>query len=51
MAVADGYAQAMRRPALVNLRTGVGLGNAMGNLLTAFQNKTSLIVNSGQRTQ
>ena len=49
MAMADGYAQAVRRPALVNLHTGAGLGNAMGNLLTAFQNKTPLIVTAGQQ--
>jgi benzoylformate decarboxylase len=51
MAIADGYAQATRRPALVNLHTGAGLGNAMGNLLTAFQNKTPLIVTAGQQTR
>ena len=51
IAMADGYAQAMRRPALVNLHTGAGLGNAMGNLLTAFQNKTPLIVTAGQQTR
>lgn len=28
--MADGYAQVMRRPALVNIHTGAGLGNAMG---------------------
>lgn len=42
--VADGYAQATRRPALVNLHTAAGLGNAVGCLLTAYQNKTPLIV-------
>ena len=51
IAIADGYAQATRRPALVNLHTGAGLGNAMGNLLTAFQNKTPLIVTAGQQTR
>jgi benzoylformate decarboxylase len=51
IAMADGYAQATRRPALVNLHTGAGLGNAMGNLLTAFQNKTPLIVTAGQQTR
>jgi benzoylformate decarboxylase len=51
MAMADGYAQVTRRPALVNLHTGAGLGNAMGNLLTAFQNKTPLIVTAGQQTR
>jgi benzoylformate decarboxylase len=49
--IADGYAQATRRPALVNLHTGAGLGNAMGNLITAFQNKTPLIVTAGQQTR
>src|SRR3984957_21355124 len=49
--IADGYAQATRRPALVNLHTGAGLGNTMGNLLTAFQNKTPLIVTAGQQTR
>jgi len=49
--IADGYAQATRRPALVNVHTGAGLGNAMGNLLTAFQNKTPLIVTAGQQTR
>jgi benzoylformate decarboxylase len=49
--IADGYAQAMRRPALVNLHTGAGLGNAIGTLVTAFQNKTPLIMTAGQQTR
>jgi benzoylformate decarboxylase len=49
--IADGYAQATRRPALVNLHTGAGLGNAIGNLITAFLNKTPLIVTAGQQTR
>lgn len=49
--MADGYAQATRRPALVNVHTGAGLGNAMGTLLTAYQNKTPLIVTAGQQTR
>ena len=51
IAMADGFAQATRRPALVNLHTGPGVGNAMGNLITAFQNKTPLIVTAGQQTR
>src|SRR4051812_16374903 len=51
IAMADGYAQATRRPALVNLHTAAGTGNAMGNLFTAFQNKTPLIVTAGQQTR
>src|SRR3954468_9287565 len=49
IAMADGFAQATRGPALVNLHTGAGVGNAMGNLGTAFQNKTPLIVTAGQQ--
>lgn len=49
--MADGFAQATRRPALVNVHTGAGLGNAMGTVLTAFQNKTPLIITAGQQTR
>jgi benzoylformate decarboxylase len=51
IAMADGFAQGTRRPALVNLHSGGGLGNAMGNLLTVFQNKTPLIITAGQQTR
>jgi benzoylformate decarboxylase len=51
IAMADGFAQASRGPALVNLHTAAGVGNAMGNLLTAFQNKTPLIVTAGQQVR
>ena len=51
IAMADGFAQATRRPALANLHTAAGLGNAMGNLLTAFENRTPLIVTAGQQTR
>ena len=49
LAMADGYSQATRRPAFVNLHTAPGMGNAMGNLATAYQNKTPLIVTAGQQ--
>ncbi len=51
LAMADGYAQATRRPALVNLHTFAGLGHAMGSLICAFYNKTPLIVTAGQQTR
>ncbi len=51
IAIADGFAQATGLPALVNVHTGGGSGNAMGNLITAFQNKTPLIVTAGQQTR
>ena len=50
IAIADGFAQATRHPALVNLHT-TATANAMGNLATAFQNKTPLIVTAGQQTR
>ncbi|HEX4159238.1 MAG TPA: benzoylformate decarboxylase [Rhizomicrobium sp.] len=51
IAMADGFAQATGRPALVNVHTGAGVGNAMGNLITASLNKTPLIVTAGQQTR
>ena len=51
LSMADGYAQATRRPALVNVHTAAGMGNLMANLTTAFQNKTPLIVTAGQQTR
>jgi benzoylformate decarboxylase len=51
IAMADGFAQATRRPALVNVHTAAGLGNAMGGLVTAYMNKTPLIVTAGQQTR
>lgn len=49
--MADGFAQATSRPAVVNVHTGPGTGNGMGALLTAAQNKTPLIVTAGQQTR
>ncbi len=51
VAMADGFAQATGRPALVNLHTSAGTGNAMGNIMSAFLNKTPLIVTAGQQTR
>ncbi|RKT47336.1 thiamine pyrophosphate-binding protein [Thiocapsa rosea] len=48
---ADGDAQATRRPALVNVHTSAGLANAMSNILTAYQNRTPLIVTAGNQTR
>ena len=40
--MADGYAQASGRPALVNLHTAPGVGNAMGAIFNAQANKSPL---------
>ncbi|MFN4032981.1 MAG: benzoylformate decarboxylase [Fimbriimonadales bacterium] len=49
LAMADGYAQASGKPALVNLHVAPGLGNAMGVLFTALKNRAPLIVTCGQQ--
>lgn len=46
--MADGYAQATRRPAVVQLHTGVGLGNAIGSLYHAYRRQTPLLVLAGE---
>ena len=51
LAMADGFAQATGRPALVNLHTAAGTGNAMGSLVAAYRANTPLIVTAGQQTR
>lgn len=47
--MADGYAQARGTPVLVNFHNAPGVGNAIGNLKTAYHNKTPLIITAGQQ--
>jgi len=49
--MADGYAQATRNAALVNLHSAVGVGHAMGNILTAYRNRTPLVITAGQQAR
>ena len=49
VAMADGYAQAARRPAFLNLHTAGGLGHGMGSLLNANVSQTPLVVTAGQQ--
>ncbi|MEU5029195.1 benzoylformate decarboxylase [Streptomyces milbemycinicus] len=49
IAMADGFAQVTGRPALVNVHSSAGLGNALGNLVAAYHAGTPLIVTSGQQ--
>jgi benzoylformate decarboxylase len=51
LAMADGYAQASGCPALVNLHSAAGLGNAMGNLANAKAAHTPLVVTAGQQAR
>jgi len=47
--MATGYALATGRPAFVNLHTTAGLGNAVGALATARENRAPLVVVVGQQ--
>ena len=51
VAAADGYAQGMRKVAMVNLHTSAGLSNGMSNILTAYMNRTPLIITAGNQTR
>ena len=49
IAMADTFAQVTGRPALVNLHSSAGLGNALGNLVASYRANTPLIITSGQQ--
>jgi len=49
--IAEGIAQGLRKPVIVNVHTNAGLGNAMGNIITAYSGKSPLIVTAGQQTR
>ena len=49
LGMATGYAQGAGNAAFVNLHTAPGLGNAMGAMVTAYLNKTPLVVTAGQQ--
>jgi benzoylformate decarboxylase len=49
--MADGYAQATRNAAVVNLHSAVGVGHALGNIFTAYRNQTPLVITAGQQAR
>ncbi|WFE60211.1 benzoylformate decarboxylase [Micromonospora sp. WMMD712] len=51
VSMADGYAQATRRAAVVNLHSAIGVGHAMGSIFTAYRNRTPLVVTAGQQAR
>jgi len=51
VAMADGFAQARRSAAFVNLHSAIGVGHAMGSLFTACRNQTPLVVTAGQQAR
>jgi benzoylformate decarboxylase len=49
--MADGFAQASGRPALVNLHTAPGVGNAMGAIFNAQANHSPVVITAGQQVR
>lgn len=49
--MADGYAQATRNAAFVNLHSAAGVGHAMGNIFTAYKNRTPMVITAGQQAR
>jgi benzoylformate decarboxylase len=49
--MADGFAQATHNAALINLHSAVGVGHAMGNIFTAYKNRTPLVITAGQQAR
>ena len=49
--MADGYAQATGKVAFVNLHSAAGVGNGMGNIPTAFKNRTPMVIIAGQQAR
>jgi len=49
--MADGYAQATRNAAFVNLHSAAGVGNALGNIFTAHRNQTPMVITAGQQAR
>jgi benzoylformate decarboxylase len=51
VAMADGFAQARRDAALVNLHSAIGVGHALGSIFTAYKNQTPLVITAGQQAR
>ena len=49
--MADGYAQATGNAAVVNLHSAAGVGHAMGNIFTAYRNRTPMVITAGQQAR
>src|SRR3954463_7334580 len=47
LGMADGFAQATRRPAFVNLHAAAGTGNAMGGMTNAVSSHSPLVITAG----
>ena len=48
VAIADGYARALQKPAVVQLHSGVGLGNGIGMMYQAKRGHSPLVIINGE---
>ncbi len=51
VAMADGYSQITRRPALVNLHAASGTGNGLGALTNSVISRSKLVITAGQQVR
>ncbi|MDQ7982378.1 benzoylformate decarboxylase [Paraburkholderia sp. SARCC-3016] len=51
VAMADAFSQVTGEAVLVNLHTAAGMGNALGNIESAWYNRAPLIITAGQQTR
>ncbi len=49
--MADGFSQVTGRPAVVNLHTAPGVGNAVGSIITAQWSRAPLVITAGQQVR
>lgn len=49
--IADGYSRITGNAAYINLHSAAGLGNALGNIFTAYKNQTPMVVTAGQQAR
>jgi len=49
--MADGFAQATHNASFVNLHSAAGVGHAMGNIFTAYKNRTPMVITAGQQAR
>lgn len=49
--IADGYTRITGNASYINLHSAAGLGNALGNIFTAYKNQTPMVVTAGQQAR
>lgn len=49
--MADGFSQGSGQLAVMNLHSAAGVGNAMGNIYTAYKNRSPLLIVAGQQAR